>query len=228
MRKYSGDMLTCVCMHMCALSPLSPSLSISPLSLSVSNLPTYLPACPPTTHLPTFIVRGSRCYDNSCWHTVITSMLNLFFCCFHYKCTLFPLVSLHCSVIFFYPAICSMFFPVVLWDYGNEHKYSERVQEVNSVKLVCRNTVELEIRQDATQQRGIRKYVGPLLVTIQELDGTFRHTLQVEGTVAKADITCHSKSRRNKKKKIPLCTGEEVDMDLSAMEWVTFLNFVFA
>lgn len=83
---------------------------------------------------------------------------------------------------------------------------------------VCRNTVELEIRQDATQQRGIRKYVGPLLVTIQELDGTFKHTLQIEGTVAKADITCHSKSRRNKKKKIPLCTGEEVDMDLSAME----------
>ncbi|XP_075220832.1 TATA-box binding protein associated factor 2 [Lycorma delicatula] len=81
-----------------------------------------------------------------------------------------------------------------------------------------RNTVELEIRQDATQQRGIRKYVGPLLVTIQELDGTFRHTLQVEGTIAKADITCHSKSRRNKKKKIPLCTGEEVDMDLSAMD----------
>ncbi|XP_063225105.1 transcription initiation factor TFIID subunit 2 [Bacillus rossius redtenbacheri] len=81
-----------------------------------------------------------------------------------------------------------------------------------------RNTVELEVRQDATQQRGIRKYVGLLLVTIQELDGTFRHTLQVEGTVAKADITCHSKSRRNKKKKIPLCTGEEVDMDLSAMD----------
>lgn len=81
-----------------------------------------------------------------------------------------------------------------------------------------RNTVELEIRQDTTNQRGIRKYVGPLLVNIQELDGTFKHTLQIEGTVAKADITCHSKSRRNKKKKIPLCTGEEVDMDLSAME----------
>ena len=81
-----------------------------------------------------------------------------------------------------------------------------------------RNTVELEIRQDITHQRGIRKYVGPLLVNIQELDGTFKHTLQIEGTVAKADITCHSKSRRNKKKKIPLCTGEEVDMDLSAMD----------
>ncbi|XP_015121942.1 transcription initiation factor TFIID subunit 2 [Diachasma alloeum] len=81
-----------------------------------------------------------------------------------------------------------------------------------------RNTVELEIRQDTSSSKGIRKYVGPLLVNIQELDGTFKHTLQIEGTVAKADITCHSKSRRNKKKKIPLCTGEEVDMDLSAMD----------
>ncbi|KAH0952770.1 hypothetical protein HN011_011355 [Eciton burchellii] len=81
-----------------------------------------------------------------------------------------------------------------------------------------RNTVELEIRQDTTHQKGIRKYVGPLLVNIQELDGTFKHTLQIEGTMAKADITCHSKSRRNKKKKIPLCTGEEVDMDLSVMD----------
>lgn len=81
-----------------------------------------------------------------------------------------------------------------------------------------RNTIELEIRQDATSQTGIRKYVGPLLVTLQELDGTFKHNLQIENTVVKSDITCHSKSRRNKKKKIPLCTGEEVDMDLSAME----------
>ncbi|KAG5887800.1 hypothetical protein JTB14_019391 [Gonioctena quinquepunctata] len=81
-----------------------------------------------------------------------------------------------------------------------------------------RNTIELEIRQDATTSLGIRKYVGPLLVTLQELDGTFKHNLQIENTVVKADITCHSKSRRNKKKKIPLCTGEEVDMDLSAMD----------
>lgn len=81
-----------------------------------------------------------------------------------------------------------------------------------------RNTIELEIRQDAINQRGVRKYNGPLLVQLQELDGTFKHTLQIENTVVKADITCHSKSRRNKKKKIPLCTGEEVDMDLSPME----------
>ncbi|XP_060655277.1 transcription initiation factor TFIID subunit 2 [Drosophila nasuta] len=81
-----------------------------------------------------------------------------------------------------------------------------------------RNTIELEIRQDFVNQLGVRKYNGPLLVQLQELDGTFKHTLQIENTLVKSDITCHSKSRRNKKKKIPLCTGEEVDMDLSAMD----------
>ncbi|KAG8181816.1 hypothetical protein JTE90_001471 [Oedothorax gibbosus] len=81
-----------------------------------------------------------------------------------------------------------------------------------------RNTVELEIKQLDVQSRGIRRYVGPLTITIQELDGTFKHNLQIEENATKHDITCHSKSRRNKKKKIPLCTGEEVDMDLSAMD----------
>jgi transcription initiation factor TFIID subunit 2 len=78
--------------------------------------------------------------------------------------------------------------------------------------------VELEVRQERVGQRGVRRYVGPLVVSLQELDGTFKHTLQIEGSVSRADLTCHSKSRRNKKKKIPLCTGEEVDMDLTAME----------
>lgn len=81
-----------------------------------------------------------------------------------------------------------------------------------------RNTIELEIRQESVNQKGVRKYVGPLLVQLQELDGTFKHTLQIENNVVKADITCHSKSRRNKKKKIPLCTGEEVDMKLDVMD----------
>lgn len=81
-----------------------------------------------------------------------------------------------------------------------------------------RNTIELEIRQDSVNQKGVKKYVGPLLIQLQELDGTFKHTQQIENTVHKADITCHSKSRRNKKKKIPLCTGEEVDMDLTVMD----------
>ncbi len=56
------------------------------------------------------------------------------------------------------------------------------------------------------------------MIWLQELDGTFKHTLQIEDNLSKHDITCHSKSRRNKKKKIPLCTGEEIDMDLSGME----------
>ena len=38
---------------------------------------------------------------------------------------------------------------------------------------------------------------------------------KVEQVNSKHDITCHSKSRRNKKKKIPLVNNEEVDMDLS-------------
>lgn len=88
--------------------------------------------------------------------------------------------------------------------------------------------MELEIRQDAASgaqpARGVRRYVGPLVVALQELDGTFRHTLQIESSVAKNDLTCHSKSRRNKKKKIPLCTGEEVDMDLTAMELVFYCS----
>ena len=83
-----------------------------------------------------------------------------------------------------------------------------------------RNTVELVIKQDAANQgvRGVRKYVGPVKVALQELDGQFPHTFQVEHVHSKHDITCHSKSRRNKKKKIPLVTNEEVDMDLSAMD----------
>ncbi|XP_033645134.1 transcription initiation factor TFIID subunit 2-like isoform X1 [Asterias rubens] len=80
-----------------------------------------------------------------------------------------------------------------------------------------RNIVELELRQDPGR-KGILKYVGPLKVTVQELDGSFEHTLQVEDNVTKGDITCHSKSRRHKKKKIPLMNGEEVDMDLSTMD----------
>ncbi|XP_065577950.1 transcription initiation factor TFIID subunit 2-like isoform X2 [Artemia franciscana] len=84
-----------------------------------------------------------------------------------------------------------------------------------------RNTVELELHQDvglSNSALGTKRYMGPLVVALQELDGTFRHTLQIESNPAKADLTCHSKSRKNKKKKIPLFTGEEVDMDLSAMD----------
>ncbi|XP_059158232.1 transcription initiation factor TFIID subunit 2-like [Physella acuta] len=80
-----------------------------------------------------------------------------------------------------------------------------------------RNVVELDIRQDLNAP-GALKYVGTLNVTIQELDGSFNHQFKIEENKTKFEITCHSKSRRNKRKKIPLMTGEEVDMDLSAMD----------
>ncbi|XP_067032704.1 transcription initiation factor TFIID subunit 2-like isoform X1 [Acropora muricata] len=79
-----------------------------------------------------------------------------------------------------------------------------------------RNIVELEIKQDMS--RGTAKYVGPLTVCIQELDGSFNHTVQIEDVFSRHELPCHSKSRRNKKKKIPLMTGEEVDMNLDAMD----------
>lgn len=82
-----------------------------------------------------------------------------------------------------------------------------------------RNVVELQIRQPDTSSIGIRPYFGPVTVTVQELDGTFPQKLNIEeNKTTPFVITCHSKSRRNKKKKIPLCTGEEVDMDLSMMD----------
>ncbi|ELT93532.1 hypothetical protein CAPTEDRAFT_221667 [Capitella teleta] len=76
-----------------------------------------------------------------------------------------------------------------------------------------RNIIELELKQEWTT-KGALRYVGPLTVVLQELDGTFNHTFKIEENKTKFEITCHSKSRRHKKKKIPLCTGEEIDMDL--------------
>ncbi|KAG9510630.1 Transcription initiation factor TFIID subunit 2, partial [Fragariocoptes setiger] len=82
-----------------------------------------------------------------------------------------------------------------------------------------RNVVELEIKQSSSSTYGVRPYYGPITVNLQELDGTFPHKLNIEeNKTTPFIITCHSKSRRNKKKKIPLCTGEEVDMDLSNMD----------
>jgi transcription initiation factor TFIID subunit 2 len=55
--------------------------------------------------------------------------------------------------------------------------------------------VELELKQDM-MAKGAMKYVGPLTVTIQELDGSFNHTFKIEENKTKFEITCHSKSRR--------------------------------
>ena len=47
----------------------------------------------------------------------------------------------------------------------------------------------------------------------KELDGPFQHTVQVEKGTTKVVLSCHSKARRTKKKKVPLLTSEEVDID---------------
>ena len=44
-----------------------------------------------------------------------------------------------------------------------------------------RNTVELTINQEAADkyETGVRKYVGPVRISLQELDGQFVHNFQV-------------------------------------------------
>ena len=80
-----------------------------------------------------------------------------------------------------------------------------------------RNLVEMEIEQ-RPGTKGRCKYVGPLKVVVQELDGAFTHNLQIDGVNSKHELSCHSKTRRQKKRKIPLWTGEEVEMDLSVSD----------
>jgi transcription initiation factor TFIID subunit 2 len=89
-----------------------------------------------------------------------------------------------------------------------------------------RNIVEIELKQDMLNQRGYRKYTGPLSLTIQELDGSFTHTIQIEENTTRFDLACHSKLRRNKKKKIPLSNGEEVDIDLSQYDTDTSILWI--
>jgi len=81
-----------------------------------------------------------------------------------------------------------------------------------------KNMVEIELKQDMANTKGYRKYVGPVNIIIQEFDGSFIHTIQIEENTTKYDVQCHSKIRKNKKKKIPLSTGEEVDIELSQGE----------
>ncbi|CAF0780491.1 unnamed protein product [Adineta ricciae] len=80
-----------------------------------------------------------------------------------------------------------------------------------------RNVVELEIKQDTTV-KGSKKFLGSLVIRVQELEGSFSQTILLEDSITKYELTCHSKVRRNKKKKIPLLSGDEVDMDLSQMD----------
>nr|Q9TYN3.1 RecName: Full=Transcription initiation factor TFIID subunit 2; AltName: Full=TBP-associated transcription factor 2 [Caenorhabditis elegans] len=81
-----------------------------------------------------------------------------------------------------------------------------------------RNIVEIEIKQDDTEGNGRTQYTGPLSVVVQEVDGAFTHTIQIDGAVSHAEISCHSKGRKQRKKKVPLLTGEEIEIDLTNMD----------
>ncbi|MGH0148697.1 UNVERIFIED_CONTAM: hypothetical protein FKN15_013567 [Acipenser sinensis] len=80
-----------------------------------------------------------------------------------------------------------------------------------------RNVLELEIKQDYTSP-GTQKYVGPIKVTVQELDGSFNHTLQIEENSLKHDIPCHSKSRRADSPLLWI----RIDPDMSILRKVEF------
>ena len=58
-------------------------------------------------------------------------------------------------------------------------------------------------------------YAGPFPLSVQELDGATKHIVQVEENTTKYDVVCHSKTRRHKKKRTPIWTGEEMDIDLN-------------
>ncbi|CAF5069609.1 unnamed protein product, partial [Rotaria sp. Silwood1] len=58
-----------------------------------------------------------------------------------------------------------------------------------------RNVVELELKQDTTI-KGSKKFLGSLVIRVQELEGSFSQTILLEDSVTKYELTCHSKVRR--------------------------------
>uniref|UniRef100_A0A0N5A862 Transcription initiation factor TFIID subunit 2 n=1 Tax=Syphacia muris TaxID=451379 RepID=A0A0N5A862_9BILA len=100
------------------------------------------------------------------------------------------------------------------WIYGGGHANFEVEYSFNRK----RNMIELEIKQDPKGSLGRQSYVGPVTVVVQELDGSFVHTIQIDTDHSTHDLQCHSKGRRQKKKKIPLSTGEELEIDLTNMD----------
>ncbi|VDD94445.1 unnamed protein product [Enterobius vermicularis] len=100
------------------------------------------------------------------------------------------------------------------WIYGGGHAIFQVEYSFNRK----RNMIELEIKQDPKGSLGRQSYVGPVTVVVQELDGSFVHTIQIDTDHSTHDLQCHSKGRRQKKKKIPLSTGEELEIDLTNMD----------
>lgn len=61
-----------------------------------------------------------------------------------------------------------------------------------------KNMLELELKQDMSNQRGYKKYTGPITFIIQELDGSFVHQMQIDdqASSSKFDIALHSKGKK--------------------------------
>ncbi|GMS96400.1 hypothetical protein PENTCL1PPCAC_18575, partial [Pristionchus entomophagus] len=100
------------------------------------------------------------------------------------------------------------------WVYGGGHASFH----VNFNFNRKRNMVELHIRQEDIGKPGVMMYTGPLTIVVQELDGCFEHHVQIDSNESSHELQCHSKGRKQKRKKVPLSTGEEVEVDLTNMD----------
>ena len=98
------------------------------------------------------------------------------------------------------------------WVYHGGHPHFDIHYNLNKK----RNVIELEIKQEP--KRGRQIYTGPLNISIQEFDGSYTHTVQIDKELVRDDIPCHSKGRNKKRKKVLLSIGEEVDMDFSKLD----------
>lgn len=97
--------------------------------------------------------------------------------------------------------------------YGGGHANFDVQYTFNKKK----NMIELQLTQEAGTDKGFQTYVGPLTVVVQECDGPVYHTIQIDSKITKHDLNAKSKGRRLKKKKVPLHTGDEVEIDLSLL-----------
>uniref|UniRef100_A0A0N4ZJ39 Transcription initiation factor TFIID subunit 2 n=1 Tax=Parastrongyloides trichosuri TaxID=131310 RepID=A0A0N4ZJ39_PARTI len=97
--------------------------------------------------------------------------------------------------------------------YGGGHANFDVQYSFNKKK----NMIELQLTQEAGNDKGFQTYVGPLTVVVQESDGPVHHTIQIDSKITKHDLNAKSKGRRLKKKKVPLHTGDEVEIDLTSL-----------
>uniref|UniRef100_A0A1I7WSM3 Transcription initiation factor TFIID subunit 2 n=1 Tax=Heterorhabditis bacteriophora TaxID=37862 RepID=A0A1I7WSM3_HETBA len=107
-----------------------------------------------------------------------------------------------------YPSYKQVFVDKVIFIYYTFHRYFKYLMYRWKIHLFCFLLI-LDF---------FCRYVGPLTVVVQELDGSFSHTVQIDGDTSRSDLQCHSKGRRQKRKRVPLYTGEEVEVDLTSMD----------